>query len=695
LSVNQLLQLLGVTPVSKKYLNHELRDWVLPYWYEQQNDPFSPAYAVGEAAFRNLSYRSWTTLRAENSRAMLLVDRYGVLYLPKHRLSIELWIHTGEQLYTPNSYHNILQKSGSEPSIETVCYYKSGSLTVKIKPDVDQRKELIACNISLNNRSEDALKHSAISFVVRPYDYDGLSNIHQMEYKENCLFVNNTRILFFEKEPTHCYFSDGAQGDVTQYFKLGEGNPKLLATDGFSGLPAELSGINLFFGNKTNHFINMGFSVRNHSVIDVSGCINRIQTGTDIDQLLAINLNYLKVFCGQWPHLVSISQILALNRFSDGSKSRNYLQECLNRVRWDGSLGSDFLGPEHLILGILDYVKITADYHLLEKNWAILKRTGYAIWHQKVKGFLGHNDFQKDLSSDRNGFYEKYFWLTAALKALEELSQLQGQVSEALVYKEQYQALWLKLKELLGNTIKNSGSRIIPVNFSGGFGAGIIRNLVAAYPLQLWDRGNRYIADSLEYILDKYSYQGGIFSPLDFQGIDLALSVRMGQVLIREGYDYTQLLDFIIAVAGDTWNWPDRIHPLTMKGVGENGHDQEVLYQLLLMIRNIFVLEEGSFLVLLPGIFNSNFWEQPQFTINRLATYFGEISCNCHNIGDLVQIDFWPQYRTKPEKVRIYLQHFFEPVYVDAESKNQDSVLEIDPSFHILRLKRVKSAGLS
>ena len=34
----------------------------------------------------------------------MLVDRYGVLYLPRQHISIEIWVHTGDQLYTPNNY---------------------------------------------------------------------------------------------------------------------------------------------------------------------------------------------------------------------------------------------------------------------------------------------------------------------------------------------------------------------------------------------------------------------------------------------------------------------------------------------------------------------------------------------------------------------------------------------------------------
>ena len=79
---------------------------------------------------------------------------------------------------------------------------------------------------------------------------------------------------------------------------------------GFSGLPAELIRINLVLGVTINSFANKAFFVKKNLTIDVSGCINRIQSGTALDQLLAINLNYLKVFCSPLPDMISFYQIL-------------------------------------------------------------------------------------------------------------------------------------------------------------------------------------------------------------------------------------------------------------------------------------------------------------------------------------------------------------------------------------------------
>lgn len=703
MATNQFLQRPRVKTRSTESINRKMRNWVLPYWYERQNNPLTIAYAAGDLKFHNVSYRNWTAFRMSNSGELLLVDRFGVIYLPDQRISIEIWVHTGEQFYTPDSFKKVLQKPLPDQGIETLCYYDNGVCIVRVIPDTYPSTGRISCNISLNNCLKDTLKQSAFYLVIRPYDYNGLSAIHRLEYRDNYLLVNNARVIFFDREPKHCYFTDGIHADVTKYFYFGEGNTSMPTPDGlgtgmigFSGLPAELTEISLFFINKNKLFLKKDHYIADSRSVDVSECLNRIQTNTIIDQLLTANIKYLKTFYGP-PYSVSIYQLLALNRFSDGSKSHYYLAECLKKVAWDGSFTAGYIEPAQLVWGVADYFKLTGDYRFVEKNWPALKRLGYALWHQEAKVRL-LND-RVNTTGAQDGFYEKDLWLCAALKALEELAHSIGQLSEAQAYKEQNLALHSKITWLFESNFKYSGLRVIPLFHNNDhdaiYGAGIVRNLAASYPLQLWERGNGYIMDSLHFILDEYYYKGGVFSPLDFQGIDLALSARMGQVLIREGFDYTQTLKLLIAAAGGTWSLPDRIHPLTMNGIGENGHDPEVLYQLLLLIRNMFALEEGDCLELLPGLFDSSFWERPQLKINRLNTYFGEISYNCHNIGDRILIEFWPQYRVKPAKIHINLHPGLRPVYADGRLKHLGRLLEIDPDFHILHLKKLNSAGLS
>ncbi|HBE80648.1 MAG TPA: hypothetical protein DDW65_23110 [Firmicutes bacterium] len=699
---NQLLQRVRVKSSTDagRLISDKMRDWILPYWYTRQNNPLLPTYVFGGLTFCNLSYRNWTAIRGGTAGEVLFIDRMGVLFHSRLRLSFEIWVHTGERLLTPGGFEKVFQRWTPDPGIETVSYYEHGICKTQLLPFANSVNEGIICNISLVNRSEDQLKLSAIYLVIRPWDFNGLSAIRQMEYKDNYLLINKSKVIFFEKEPQHCFFTDGIREDVTEYFQLGEGNAGLLAQDGlgtglvgFSGLPAELNAIKLLIGDKKNFNGIRGFLAKKNLMVDVSNSLNRIRTDTAIDQLLAASLGYLRFF-NHWPYCANIYQIFVFNRFSDGSWSRNCLKECLKQVTWDGLIHNGDIRPEQLLVGVADYFKLTADHHFIEKNWSTLKRIGYAIWHQKVKRIL-LADFGLEKHSSQDFFYERCLWYCAALRELEGLANALRETQESHNFKEQFLALWSKLTGLLEDNIKSRGIRVISLRQSCDYGAGIIYNLAGAYPLRLWEQGNSYVRDTLDFVLQKYSFQGGIYSPFEFQGIDLALSIRAGQVLIREGYDYTELLKLLFAAAGDTWSLPGRIHPLTKNGIGEYGHDPEVLYQLLLLVRSIFVIEEGSCLSLFPGIFTSNFWERPQLKISRMITYFGEISCSCSCIQDQIQIDFWPQYRIKPEKIYIRINNAFRPVYADNDWKKRASLLEMNPDFHILRLKKVKSAGLS
>ncbi len=674
----------------------ELRDWILPYWYQRQKDPYSPTYTIGGTDFRNLCFRNWTTIREKNSKTILSIDRFGVIYFPEIRVSLECWVYSDQKLYTPANFNSISQQLVPEGSIQTVCNYDRGRLLINILP-YHENYDQISCKIKLVGPREDALKYRALYFVIRPYDYNGLSSIYHLEYRDNFLWVNHIRLLFFEKEPTHCYFRNGLHGDVTKYLQAASGNTKLLAPEGFgtgligfSGLPAELSEINLFFPITKKAPLRHGKLVKTLSTPDVSDSLNQISSNTALDQLFAANLRYLMgMNCS-----FNIYQILALNRYSDGSQSRLYLKECLKKVAWDGSLQVESLTQEQLIWGIGDYYKLMMDAIFIKKHWPLLKRMGYAIWHQKVKPILWTTKHQ-DILFDEDGFYEKLFWLSGALSSLEKLAILVGDVQEGLTYKEQNQLLTARLTRFLTNCVRYTDKGVIPFRYQSGYGAGMIGNLTAAYPLRIWKSGNNSIHATIHYVFKHFFYQGGIYSPFDFQGIDLTLSARFGQVLVREGYDCTEVLELLVAAAGGTGSLPERIDPRTLNGIGDNGHHPELVYQLLLLIRNIFVIEENQDLELLPGFLTSKFWNKSTLRINRLNTFFGEISCSCRGMGDLIQIDFWPNYRIKPEKIRFRLPPDYYPVYVDAASRVDLSVLEIDSDFHRLRLKKRISAGLS
>jgi hypothetical protein len=688
-----------------------MREWILPTWFENQNNPLKATYSVGEMKFYNQTCRNWTVLGEGKPGNLILIDRWGVIHLPKRGISIEIWFHNGDCLYTPADFPSIAQKNCQDtPGVETQVDFEKGLIKTAIFPLATKTNRFTGLEINFTSRFEDTLKPIAVFLVIRPYDNEGFSGIKRLECKNKVLTADGSSIIIFEKDPKHCFFSNLDQGDVTGYFQTWTDNTRVVSSTGlctglvgYSGLPAELTKLKLFITPQRKRFQKkLKFDARLNWPGETKCLFEEniedeklIHTGTRLDELIGVCLSYFEIFNPKTTSPVDQYGILALNRFSHTQKSRIYLKTCLKNLLWQGLFTKGLFSENQILFTVADYCKISGDFKFAETYWPILKQIGYRVGFRRETAIRQENDKLNQVSYKPGGTYELNFWACASLKALVNLGQEINRDSEVQIFEEQYFSLWYKLLNSLADAAKGRERKIIPLDVHGGLGGGIVRNLSASYPLQLWEKGETHIRDSISLTLDQYIYQGGVFSPLDFQGVDLELTARLGQVLVREEIECDQILHFILEAASPTWTWPDRINPLSKKGIGQTGHDPNVMYQVLLFLRSLLVMEEERNLYLLPGVFHNRFWEPLQLKLNRMPTYFGEINLNCQTIGNVIQIDYQPFYRTRPQKICFNINKNYKLLYTDSDVSYHNSLLEISPDFQILRLKRVKSERLS
>lgn len=217
-------------------------------------------------------------------------------------------------------------------------------------------------------------------------------------------------------------------------------------------------------------------------------------------------------------------------------------------------------------------------------------------------------------------------------------------------------------------------------------GEAAVRGLLASFPLQLSDKGAPWMKDLLHRITAHHLWEGGFFSPQDFPGINLELTARLGQALIREGMEYQAVLDFLLDAAGPTFRWPDRINPLSREGIGEEGHDPKVLFQMLLLIRSLFLWEDSENLYLLPGIFISRIWQTPNLELANWPTFFGTVSLKVRTIGGIVQINFMPKFQRCPQKILLTFGGEYRLLYTDTNIQQNGKIVILDPDFQVLRV---------
>jgi len=86
-------------------------------------------------------------------------------------------------------------------------------------------------------------------------------------------------------------------------------------------------------------------------------------------------------------------------------------------------------------------------------------------------------------------------------------------------------------------------------------------------------------------------------------GLNAYLTLDIAQTLLRTGdIRYRDLLRSVADMASPTGQWPEAIHPLTGGGCMGDGQHGWAAAEWIMLIRNLFIREEGQTLILGSGI---------------------------------------------------------------------------------------------
>lgn len=689
---NQLLKVFAGKRQRPAFTTAMIEGWILPSWFMKQSDLLNPGYVFGKYRFANLCFRNWTAFCDAEGQPALLIDGEGTISFPNLGVSIEIWVNDGQSFITPGKFLQTKQTVDPEfPCIETKSFFKQGNYQSRTFPIVGLPNNWIGLELNLDIAGELAFNDLLIALVVRPYDHNGLSAIRGLEYKNKRLIVNHLELLQFEAEPKIIFCSHAGLGDVTEYLTLEEN--KLAATSadgsctgliGYSVRPAERTIIKLvlkpdsvkFFPNQRREFSQKWFWESKQRWFNSCALQHQLlKTDSKIDHLYHISLNYLIMFNGRSSDLVDVENILVLNRLAFHALSRAHLLKALKKVRWDGSLSGSGLTPGKLIYAIYDYYQFANDINLIKGNWQTLKRMGY--WLLQNQTLLRGEAFPEPTGDAA--------WICASLKVLAKLAEANGDFENGQFFHQQYHELWSRILSFFSRRIKadnlNGHRQKLSVRE-------VIDGLAISYPLCLYQRKERFIQEWLDRVIAGSVYNGGVIAPLEFQGIDLELTSRLGVILLREEREYDQVFKLLLKTVSSTGNWPDRVHPASGGGIGATGHSRQVGCQFLLMLRNIMAIEEGDDLYLLPGIITSKFWAEVNIELNNFPTIFGEISLKCQNIGKIVQIEFKASFRKKPRQIRLIFNQNDHLLYSDSTVRREGDYVYLNPDFRIVRFRR-------
>ncbi|MFP4237598.1 MAG: hypothetical protein ACLFRQ_08670, partial [Desulfonatronovibrio sp.] len=139
----------------------------------------------------------------------------------------------------------------------------------------------------------------------------------------------------------------------------------------------------------------------------------------------------------------------------------------------------------------------------------------------------------------------------------------------------------------------------------------------ADYPLQLTSPHDRQIMKTTEYLLNNCFHKGAFFQDMIHSGLNAYLTLDIAQTLLRAGDSrYKNLIRSVADMASPTGQWPEAVHPLTGGGCMGDGQHGWAAAEWAMMIRNLFIREEGNTLILGSGLL-------PEWTAKESIVSFG------------------------------------------------------------------------
>jgi len=157
--------------------------------------------------------------------------------------------------------------------------------------------------------------------------------------------------------------------------------------------------------------------------------------------------------------------------------------------------------------------------------------------------------------------------------------------------------------------------------------AGAIGSLAASYPLGLVGDTDPAVAATVGFLTANCFVEGAFFQDMIHAGLNAYLTLHVAQCLLRsgEGARALAMTRRVADLASPTGHWPEAIHPRTGGGCMGDGHHGWAAAEWVVMLRNLFVREEADGLVLAGGLAPEALGDGTPVRLGPTATPWGPL----------------------------------------------------------------------
>jgi hypothetical protein len=668
--------------VNSRVIQHNL-DWVWPYWVERQFDPLDAAFVPRAFSIThiNLTHRNWTAVGLPDLDAFPIVDPRGLLTPLTDGFSLDAWIVTdgGRTLLPSRSAAAVQRLDLGADTLRVVTESREEGLFLTTTAEVVEAEHGPVCRLRIGARSGEA-GHMVVA--LRPCNPEGISFVHQVRLtpdRRGWLVNGETPVRFGAPVERH-RFSTYAQGDVHIHLRdPGED----FGGECDVGLATAAALFALAPGQPREVTVEVPVRPEDGAPPVSVPWRRALQDHAGHAQLNVPDARYRFLYDA------------ALRTLILHAPGEVYPGPYTYRRFWFRDAA--FILHALLCAGLTDRAERALDrfpglqtaggyFHSQDGEWdsngealwalerfcALTGRAPKAAWRQAIRsgarwivkkrmqddgslhGGLLPAGFSAEHLGPNDYYYWDDFWGVQGLLSAARMLRADGDASGADRLAREADDFLRVIERSLARAADRLGRAAMPAAPSRRLDAGAVGSLAAGYPLQLFPEADPRLKDTAAYLMDECFVGDGFFQDMVHSGINAYLTLHVAQVLLRAGDPrHAALVRHVAELASPTGQWPEAIHPHTGGGCMGDGQHVWAAAEWVMMMRALFLREEGDRLVLCEGIDPA--WLDTAVSFGPAPTAFGKVTVSVRPEAGRTLVTWHGWWHGDPPEVEVRL----------------------------------------
>jgi hypothetical protein len=660
-------------------------DWVWPFWVERQFDPHDRAFVPRAFSLThiNLTHRNWTAVGLPDVDWLPLVDPHGLVTPLLDGWSLDAWIipADGAEPLLPSraacaEQHLILDGG---VAIDTSVGRPGDVLRSRV--EVVLEDGLPCCRLRVAARSEQG---GQLALVVRPANPEGVSLVNDIRLTSDRtrLDIDQLGTVRFDPPPARVCMSEYRRGDVLG--RLGpDGEVNAISCPVGLATAAALFPLRLGTTTEVTALIPRPTApvltaappavpwadvLAGACVLDVPDEQYQFLYDAAVHSLILHSpgdvypgpFTYKRFWFRDAAYILEALLALGLGdrvcrcleRYPSRQTRQGYYVS--QEGEWDANGAALWIMDRYRRLTgqalgstLVASAQRGADWicrkrlsDSLDAPHAGLMPAGFSAEH------LGLNDF----------YFWDAFWSAAGLRCAADVHRAEGGEADARRWDAEADAALAAIDKAIGRSEPGANGCGVPASPHRRMDAGAVGNLAASYPLRLWEPGDPRLLRTVEFLMERCWVNGGFFQDMIHSGVNAYLTLHAAQMLLRAGDPrHAELTRTVSRLASPTGQWPEAIHPQTLGGCMGDGQHLWAAAEWVLMMRSIFVREEGDGLVLGSGLPPE--WLTPgrRLCFGPTPTPFGPVTVKVDTDADGTTVRWDAAWRGTPPRIEVAL----------------------------------------